>query len=128
VNLPDLDKLKDVFYDEKRIGDYKVLIPKDVIAEEDKTLAKMAITDFYGGQYVHDGLETTRVKDLRAKDLQAGDILIWEELRGDCETAVHDGEKFLYVKNGEIAAMTQEDLDRFFTYRYFIALRPTQAL
>ena len=128
VNLPDLDKLKDVFYDEKRIGEHKVLIPKDVIAEEDKTLAKMAITDFYGGQYVHDGLETTRVKDLRAKDLQAGDILIWEELRGFCDTAVHDGEKFLYVKDGKIAAMTQEDLDRFFTFRYFIALRPTQAL
>jgi hypothetical protein len=128
VNLPDLKALQKALYKETTIGNYKVFIPLETVAEENKTLATMAITDFFGGRYVHDCLETTRVKDLRNRDLQAGDILIWEELKGYCETAVHDGEKFLWAKDGQLRAMTQEDLDRLLSYRFFIALRPTQVL
>ena len=79
---------------------------------------------YSGGNYFNDGPESERVKEVRACDLEAGDILIWEELKGYCDTAIHDGEKFLRVKDGKIVAMTQEDLDRFFTYRYFVAFRP----
>ena len=127
LNLPELKELQKVFYTEKRVGENKLFIPVEAPAEENKTLYNMAVTDFFGGQYVADGLETTRVKDLRARDMQAGDLLIWEEYKGDCQVAVHDGEKFLWAKNGKLVTMTQEDLDRFFTFRFFIALRPAQA-
>jgi hypothetical protein len=124
--LPAMKELKNALYEEKRIGENKVFVALETVAEENQYLAKAAVTDFYGGRFLHDGLETPRVKDLRARDLQAGDILIWEELKGDCITAVHNGETFLWPEDGKMIPMAQEDLDRLLSYRFFIALRPTQ--
>ena len=128
VTLPELGGLKKALYSEKRIGESKVYQPLETVEEANLTLQKMVIENYVGGMYYTDGLESLRVTELRAQDLQAGDILIWEEFKGDCQVAVHDGTNLLRVEGGKVTPMTQADLDRFLIYRFFIALRPVQAV
>ena len=46
----------------------------------------------------------------------------------DPVVAIHNGEGLMVPVSGQLQAMTQADLDHFVKYRFFIALRPTQAL
>ena len=125
LNLPaELRDLQDALFDERRVGDYKVFVPKETY--ENTAAAKMQIPDFFGGKYILTEMESRRINQIRAYDMLAGDLLIWEEFKGDCQIAVHDGTNLLHVKDGSIVPMTQEDLDRFLIYRFFLALRPTQ--
>ena len=128
VNLPDYKDLKDGLFDEKRIGDAKVSHHKETYDEAMQTYAKMMVPDYVGGNHFNDGVDSDRVKEVRARDLQAGDVLIWEELKGHGEVAIHDGENLLKVKEGKLVPMEQEELDRFYGYRFFMALRPVQAM
>ena len=94
-----------------------------------ETLAKMAVQDFFGGKFVLTPMDSRRINQLRTYDMVAGDILVWEEFKGDCQVAIFDGQTLLYpTGNGTLKAMEQVDLDRFLIFRFFICLRPTQAL
>ena len=99
------------------------------IRAEGSTWGKMRIPDFFGGQNVITEVSSLRVKEQRAEDLQAGDLLLWQEKEDTAPmAAVHDGERFLLAADGALTPMTQEDLDKFLVYDFFIALRPTQAV
>lgn len=127
VNLPEYADLKKGLFDEKRVGDQKLSEQKETYDEAMQSFAKMMVPNFVGGLYYNDGVDSEQVKEVRARDLEAGDILVWEELKGFAEVAVHDGEKLLCVKGGKLVTLEQEDLDRFYKYRFFVAFRPVQA-
>jgi hypothetical protein len=131
VSIPSGEEICKALCERKSFGDYKLYWPRETaeIAQEHETLAKMQIPDFFGGQSVATTSDHLRVKELRAQDLQAGDVLLWCDARGaETTVAIHDGENLLLPQNGQLVPMSQEDLDAFIMHYYFIALRPTQAL
>ena len=92
-------------------------------------LGKMLVPDFHGGQYTQTVEYTLRVKDVFAKNLTAGDILLWQtDSVSSIEVAVHDGENLYWVTNGSLQIMDQPMLDKFFIYRWFAAIRPLQGV
>ena len=129
VTVPALKDLQSALYKTKNLGDVKAFSPlaAEEIDDANKALAKMQVKDWFGGQYVATSSECLRVKECLARDLQAGDMVIWEELKGLGDVAIHDGENLCRPIDGKLVPMTQDDLDHFLMYRYFIALRPTQA-
>ena len=102
---------------------------KETYDEANAALAKMQIPDYHGGKYIKSPMDSRRVNQVRTYDLVAGDVLIWEEYKGDCQVALFDGENLLHrTDDGKLEVMTQEDMDRFLIYRFFLGLRPVQAL
>ena len=70
-----------------------------------------------------------RVKEARAQDLFAGDIVIYQvSTTEDPVVAIHNGDGLMIPVDGTLEAMTQSELDHFVKYRFFIALRPSQSL
>ena len=128
LNLPEkLRDLQDGLFEEKRIGEAKVFLPLETPANE--TYGKMAVPDFFGGKFVLTPMDSRRINQLRTYDMVPGDVLVWEEFKGDCQVAIFDGENLLTpTGDGKLKALEQVDLDRFLIYRFFICLRPTQAM
>ena len=129
LNLPTkLKDLQDALFATKKYGDNKLLEELETVEEANKALAQMRIPHWVGGRYYNGGVHSERVKQMRSMDLQAGDIVIWEEMKGVADVAIHNGTTLVRITDGKAVEMTQLDLDRFFYYRFYIALRPSQAL
>ena len=127
INLPtDIGDVQDMLFETKRIGDYKIFQPLETIEEAGKTYAQMLVPEFVGGIYYNAGKGGKRVKQLRNQDLQAGDILVWEELKGLVRVAVHNGTSLVWNNDGTLVELDQLALDKFLKYRFFMVLRPTQ--
>jgi hypothetical protein len=130
LNLPEKFRdVQDALFSETRIGEAKVFQVRETYDAANEALAKMQIPDYHGGKFLLTPMDSRRVNQLRNYDLLAGDVLIWEEFKGDCQVAVFDGENLVYsTEKGTLEVLSQEDLDRFLIYRFFLGLRPVQAL
>lgn len=127
---PTVEGLLSRLYTPETYEDCRLFRPKTDarIRAEGSAWGKMRVPDFFGGMNVATQVDSLRVAELWAKDLQAGDLLLWQADENSAPmAAVHDGESLLRAEGGALVPMTQEELDVFITYDFFIALRPTQA-
>lgn len=132
VDVPEitLKNIKKALFKQKHLSEYKLLFPLEIsdVAEENKALYKMQIPDYFGGTYTSSESDSNRVKEILAKDLQPGDIFVWQEgLTSPAMVAVHNGDELVYAEGGKLVSLDQADLDRMYIFRFFIALRPSQA-
>ena len=141
--VPDLPNLQTRLFHKTIYSskNYQMLLKREQpeVPKEYRVLAKMMINDYFGGKQVETDIFSNRVKELRAEDLEAGDFLVWvpgiytnsttpiEIVNDQCMVAIHDGENLLTPVNGQLQALTQENLDSLLACPFFIAFRPTQA-
>jgi hypothetical protein len=128
--IPSLEDIQGGLFNKKNLGAVRLLMHKEEseVAEEYKNLYKMQIPYFFGGQTIATECESLRIKAVEARQLQAGDILIWQATSGsDAKVAIHNGTDLVLADQGQLIPMAQWQLDEFIVYRFFIALRPVQA-
>ena len=127
--LPALNDLRTgLFTENTQLGNgiYQ-LTAQNLLSDEYAPFAQMMVPYYFGGQSIATECESLRVKDLRAKDMLPGDILIWQEnSTKEAKYAVHNGEAFVYSDGSEVLYMHQFDLDKFTRYDFFLCLRPNQ--
>ena len=120
------DALQNDFYKTINMGQTKLLkaLPEEEVTN--LTLKQMHIPDFFGGKAVMTEEDSMRVKEVRSCDLLDGDILIWQEKKGqEHKVAIKSGTDLLQPVDGKLIPMTQADLDHMISYRFFVALRPS---
>jgi hypothetical protein len=128
--LPALNDLRTGLFTENVKLDNGIyqLTAQDKLSAEYAPFAQMMVPYYFGGQSVATECESLRVKELRAKDMLPGDILLWQEnATKEAKYAVHNGEAFVYSDGSEVLYTHQIDLDKFTRYDFFLCLRPNQA-
>ena len=93
-------------YERKSLGEHKVYFPKT--EGEQTKVQKLLIPEFYGGRHICSSGDSLRAKEVRAEDLQAGDILIWQvDSTTQPMVAVHDGENLVLAADGQLRDLLQ---------------------
>lgn len=121
-------------------GDAWILTPRTVSPAGFKTYGAMLVDGYVGGKGVYTYETQKRIFDLWEKDLEPGDILLYETLDSaktdrkveKCTTAIYLGKgKYLVSDDGKVqtkAGIVGEALiTKAFTYDFFVCLRPSQA-
>ena len=129
LHLPEAEAIREALFAAEPRGDATLYRAKESVEEQYAALDKMRIHGFYGGYYTATDASGRRVKELRAKDLQTGDVLLWQEsAKGEIQVAIHDGTGLCYFAKNGMQRMNRGMMDKFLRHRWFIALRPTQGI
>lgn len=129
--IPEYLELRDGLFDRKSVGELKIYIHKDLdkLTDAEKVLRTMWVEEYYGGMSLSTMGHNRRVLELRYRDLQAGDVVVFSQkalLEGTY--GVFDGENLIVPKDGGFQTLLDIQFAKLLSYELFTVLRPTQAM
>ena len=98
---------------------------------KNRELEAMTIREYFGGRLIVTPSSNERVLDLRTKDLEPGDILLFSKgapLEANFDAWIYTGKELIGMKNGRLTTVSEKEFVALHTKDFFLGLRPLQIL